>query len=146
MFGAAPLCGNPVAVVLDGGGLSDDDMATIARWTNLSETTFVLPPTDPGADYRVRILTPASELAFAGHPTLGTCHAWLAAGGTPAASDVVVQQSAAGLVRVRRGSARVRRPAIDPHRTRSRDRGRGGSRTWPRSGLRRAIRGARQRH
>ncbi|MBV9951039.1 MAG: PhzF family phenazine biosynthesis protein [Acidimicrobiia bacterium] len=103
VFGAAPLLGNPVAVVLDGEGLSDADMASIARWTNLSETTFVLPPTDPGADYRVRILTPASELDFAGHPTLGTCHAWLAAGGTPAAGDVVVQQSAAGLVRVRRG-------------------------------------------
>jgi PhzF family phenazine biosynthesis protein len=103
VFGAAPLRGNPVAVVLDGDGLADDTMAEIARWTNLSETTFVLPPTDPAADYRVRIFTPSAELDFAGHPTLGTCHAWLDAGGVPAASDVVVQQSAAGLVRVRRG-------------------------------------------
>jgi PhzF family phenazine biosynthesis protein len=103
VFGAVPLYGNPVAVVLDGEGLSDAEMAAIARWTNLSETTFVLPPTDRGADYRVRILTPSSELDFAGHPTLGTCHAWLEAGGAPSASDVVVQQSAAGLVRVRRG-------------------------------------------
>jgi PhzF family phenazine biosynthesis protein len=103
VFGAAPLRGNPVAVVLDGEGLSDADMAALARWTNLSETTFVLAPTEPGADYRVRIFTPSSELDFAGHPTLGTCHAWLESGGAPAADDVVVQQSAAGLVRLRRG-------------------------------------------
>ena len=76
-------------------------MAGLARWTNLSETTFVQPPSDPAADYAVRILTPGGELDFAGHPTLGTCHAWLAAGGRPAATDVVVQQSRAGLVPVR---------------------------------------------
>jgi PhzF family phenazine biosynthesis protein len=92
--------GNPVAVVLDGDGLSTERMRRFARWTNLSETTFVLPPTTADADYRVRIFTPTTELPFAGHPTLGTCHAWLAAaGGQP---DSVVQECAAGLVTVRR--------------------------------------------
>src|SRR5687767_9980779 len=76
-------------------------MQRIARWTNLSETTFVLAPTQPGADYRVRIFTPVDELPFAGHPTLGTCHAWLEEGGVPAGGDVVVQECVAGLVRVR---------------------------------------------
>src|SRR5215212_9410883 len=75
--------GNPVAVVLDGAGLDDDEMQRFAHWTNLSETTFVLPPSAPDADYRVRIFTPTLEVPFAGHPTLGTCHAWLGAGGTP---------------------------------------------------------------
>jgi PhzF family phenazine biosynthesis protein len=102
VFTATPYLGNPVAVVLDGGGLETAELQRFARWTNLSETTFVLAPTDPGADYRVRIFTPALELPFAGHPTLGTCHAWLAAGGVPAQADVVVQECAAGLVRVRR--------------------------------------------
>ena len=101
VFGARPGLGNPVAVVLDGEGLDDDAMGAFARWTNLSETTFVLPPTTPEADYRVRIFTPTSELAFAGHPTLGTCHAWLGAGRAPG-GDEVVQESAAGPVRVRR--------------------------------------------
>ena len=101
VFGAAPTLGNPVAVVLDAAGLSEAAMAGLARWTNVSETTFVGPPSDPEADYEVRILTPGGELDFAGHPTLGTCHAWLAAGGRPAAPDVVVQQSRAGLVPVR---------------------------------------------
>jgi len=103
VFGARPGLGNPVAVVLDGDGLDDDAMRAFARWTNLSETTFVLPPTTPEADYRVRIFTPTSELAFAGHPTLGTCHAWLGAGGN-ARGEEVVQESAAGTVRVRRPS------------------------------------------
>jgi PhzF family phenazine biosynthesis protein len=76
-------------------------MQRFANWTNLSETTFVLPPSTPGADYHVRIFTPVSELPFAGHPTLGTCHAWLAALGTSKHADVVVQQCAAGLVPVR---------------------------------------------
>ena len=76
--------GNPVAVVLDGDGLSDEAMQRFAHWTNLSETTFVLPPESRDADYRVRIFTPGRELPFAGHPTLGTCHAWLEAGGCPA--------------------------------------------------------------
>ena len=81
VFTGTPYLGNPLAVVLDGSNLSDTDMQRFARWTNLSETTFVLPPTQPGADYRVRIFTPGGELPFAGHPTLGTCHAWLEAGG-----------------------------------------------------------------
>lgn len=93
--------GNPLAVVLDADGLSDADMARFAAWTNLSETTFVLPPTDPGADYRVRIFTPTTEFPFAGHPTIGTCHAWLEAGGTPKQDGVVVQECGAGLVTVR---------------------------------------------
>ena len=83
VFTAEPLRGNPLAVVHDAEGLDDARMAAFARWTNLSETTFLLPPTDPAADYRVRIFTPGGELPFAGHPTLGSCHAWLAAGGRP---------------------------------------------------------------
>lgn len=93
--------GNPLAVVLDADGLSADEMQRFASWTNLSETTFLLPPADPAADYRVRIFTPASELPFAGHPTLGSCHAWLAAGGRPRRTDVVVQECGVGLVEVR---------------------------------------------
>jgi PhzF family phenazine biosynthesis protein len=103
VFATGPCSGNPVAVVLDAEGLSDDDLRRFARWTNLSETTFVLPPTDPGADYRVRIFTPGEELPFAGHPTLGTCHAWLEAGGGPRAAGTVVQECGAGLVRIRVG-------------------------------------------
>jgi PhzF family phenazine biosynthesis protein len=80
VFTSTTYYGNPLAVVLDGAGLSDDEMQRFARWTNLSETTFVLPPTQAGADYRLRIFTPGGELPFAGHPTLGTCHAWLEAG------------------------------------------------------------------
>src|SRR5215218_2458155 len=106
VFTEAPYRGNPVAVVLDGDGLADDELARIADWTNLSETTSVLPPTQPGADYRVRIFTPSRELPFAGHPTLGTCHAWLQAGGQPAGDDVV-QECPAGLVRVRRADGRL---------------------------------------
>ena len=102
VFTDVPYAGNPVAVVLDGDGISDDDMQRVAQWTNLSETTFVLPPTTTDADYRVRIFTPAIELPFAGHPTLGTCHAWLAAGATPQRADEIVQECAAGLIRVRR--------------------------------------------
>jgi PhzF family phenazine biosynthesis protein len=101
VFSADPLSGNPLAVVHAAGGLSEAQMPALARWTNLSETTFLLPPTDPGADYRVRIFTPARELPFAGHPTLGSCHAWLAAGGKPREPRVVVQQCGVGLVRVR---------------------------------------------
>ena len=102
VFSAEPLLGNPVAVVHEAGGLSDDAMRRFARWTNLSETTFLLPPRDERADYRVRIFTPGQELPFAGHPTLGTCHAWLEAGGAPARPGVVVQECGAGLVPVRR--------------------------------------------
>ena len=101
VFTAEPYRGNPVAVVLDGAGLSTGQMQRFAHWMNLSETTFVLPPSDPGADYQVRIFTPAAELPFAGHPTLGTCHAWLAAGGTPRQEGTVVQQCLAGLVTLR---------------------------------------------
>ena len=105
VFTAAPGYGNPVAVVLDGTGLDDAAMQHFARWTNLSETTFVLPPTDAQADYALRIFTPGGELPFAGHPTLGSCFAWLAAGGQPKRSDVVVQQCAKGLVPIRREGA-----------------------------------------
>jgi len=94
--------GNPVAVVLDAADLDDGQMQQVANWTNLSETTFVLPPVAAGADYRVRIFTPISELPFAGHPTLGTCHAWLEVGGAPASADVIVQECAAGLIPLRR--------------------------------------------
>jgi PhzF family phenazine biosynthesis protein len=102
VFTSEPFLGNPVAVVLDGDGLADDELQTFARWTNLSETTFVLPPTDGRADYWVRIFTPGSELPFAGHPTLGTCHAWLQDGGVPHHEDEIVQQCGAGLIRIRR--------------------------------------------
>lgn len=107
VFTDAPLLGNPLAVVHDAQGLSDEQMQAFARWTNLSETTFLLPPTDATADYSVRIFTPRRELPFAGHPTLGSCHAWLEAGGTPHSGDTVVQQCAAGLIRVRRNGARL---------------------------------------
>lgn len=107
VFTAVPLRGNPLAVVHDAQGLSDAQMADFARWTNLSETTFLLPPDGAEADYRVRIFTPGGELPFAGHPTLGSCHAWLAAGGVPRDAAVVVQQCGVGLVRVRRASDRL---------------------------------------
>jgi PhzF family phenazine biosynthesis protein len=107
VFTTTPYLGNPVAVVLDATGISDEEMARFARWTNLSETTFVLPPGDGEADYRVRIFTPTVELPFAGHPTLGTCHAWLEAGGTPGRDGTIVQECAAGLVRVRRGASQL---------------------------------------
>lgn len=107
VFTAQPLKGNALAVVIDGAGLSDDEMAAFARWTNLSETTFLLPPTDPAADYRVRIFTPGGELPFAGHPTLGSAHAFLASGGDAKKPGEVVQQCAIGLVRVKRDGARL---------------------------------------
>jgi hypothetical protein len=102
VFASTPYAGNPVAVVLDGEGVDTAAMQRFAHWTNLSETTFVLPPSNPEADYRVRIFTPVSELPFAGHPTLGTCHAWLEGGGRPQREDVIVQECDAGLVPVRR--------------------------------------------
>ena len=107
VFSAVPLKGNPLAVVHAAKGLSDATLAAFARWTNLSETTFLLPPTDPAADYRVRIFTPGGELPFAGHPTLGSCHAWLAAGGVPRQNGMVVQECGVGLVRIRRSGARL---------------------------------------
>jgi len=107
VFTDTPLRGNPLAVVHAAQGLDDATMAAFARWTNLSETTFLLPPEDPGADYRVRIFTPGGELPFAGHPTLGSCAAWLAAGGQPRATGEVVQECGVGLVRIRRDGARL---------------------------------------
>jgi PhzF family phenazine biosynthesis protein len=104
VFTTTPYRGNPVAVVLDGSDLTTEQMQRVAHWTNLSETTFVLPPTDPGADYRVRIFTAVAELPFAGHPTLGTCHAWLENGGSPKNAESVVQECQAGLVPVRRSA------------------------------------------
>ena len=103
VFFAEPLRGNPVAVVHDADGLSEEEMQRFADWTNLSETTFLLAPTDPAADYRLRIFTPNTELPFAGHPTLGSAHAWLEAGGVPRSEGEIVQQSGGDLVRVRRG-------------------------------------------
>lgn len=107
VFTATPLKGNPLAVVHDAGDLDAGVMAAFARWTNLSETTFLLPPTDARADYRVRIFTPGGELPFAGHPTLGSCHAWLAAGGRPGQDAMIVQECGVGLVRIRRDGTRL---------------------------------------
>ena len=107
VFTATPLKGNPLAVVHGAQGLDDETMAAFARWTNLSETTFLLPPEDASADYRVRIFTPGGELPFAGHPTLGSCAAWLVAGGQPRSVGLVVQECGVGLVRVRLEGARL---------------------------------------
>jgi PhzF family phenazine biosynthesis protein len=101
VFASAPYRGNPLAVVLDGAGLDAAVMQRFARWMNLSETVFLLPPTDPAADYRLRIFTPGGELPFAGHPTLGACHAWLEAGGRAKTPGCVAQQCAVGLVNIR---------------------------------------------
>ena len=111
VFTHQPGLGNPLAVVLDSEGLTEADMARFARWTNLSETTFVLPPSAEGAaggaDYRVRIFTPGGELPFAGHPTLGTCHAWLASGGQPHAPGLLIQECGVGLVRIRHSDSQM---------------------------------------
>jgi len=101
VFGESPFLGNPLAVVLDADGIDDGAMAATARWTNLSETTFVVPPTTGDADYRVRIWTPFGELPFAGHPTLGTCWAWRSNGGSSKQPGVTVQECGAGLITVR---------------------------------------------
>lgn len=101
VFAAAPFAGNPLAVVIDSDGLTSADMQRFANWTNLSETTFLLPPTTPDADYRVRIFTPVEELPFAGHPTLGSCHTWLAHH-EEHTRDTVVQECGVGLVTLRR--------------------------------------------
>ncbi len=103
VFSSEPLLGNPVAVVHDADGIGEEDMARFANWTNLSETTFLLDPTSDEADYRLRIFTPSSELPFAGHPTIGSAHAWLDAGGVPRTDGELVQECGAGLVRLRRG-------------------------------------------
>jgi PhzF family phenazine biosynthesis protein len=103
VFSTEPLKGNPVAVVHDADGMSDEEMQRFADWTNLSETTYLLSPTDPAADYRLRIFTPSEELPFAGHPTIGSAHAWLQSGGVPRDPDQLVQECGAGLLRIRRG-------------------------------------------
>jgi PhzF family phenazine biosynthesis protein len=121
VFTDTPLRGNPLAVVHGAEGWSDAQMQTFARWTNLSETTFLSTPTSPEADYRVRIFTPGGELPFAGHPTLGSCHAWMENGGRPKQSGRVVQQCGVGLVDIRLDGDRAafaapptRREAVDP--------------------------------
>jgi PhzF family phenazine biosynthesis protein len=117
VFSAGALDGNPLAVVHAAQELSEARMAQLARWTNLSETTFLLPPKDPAADYHVRIFTPGGELPFAGHPTLGSCHAWLSAGGKPRKAGLVVQQCGVGLVRVRCDGPRLEFAAPPLRRT-----------------------------
>jgi PhzF family phenazine biosynthesis protein len=107
VFASAPLRGNPLPVVVDADSLSDEAMAAFANWTNFSETTFLLEPIDPGADYRVRIFTPTRELPFAGHPTLGSCQVWLNQGHTPKQAGVVVQECGAGLIRIKRDGDRL---------------------------------------
>ena len=117
VFSADALSGNPLAVVQEATGLAETQMAALARWTNLSETTFLLQPTDPAADYHVRIFTPFGELPFAGHPTLGSCHVWLAAGGKPRHPGKVVQQCGVGLVEVRCDGERLEFAAPPLRRT-----------------------------
>ena len=107
VFGSVGLDGNPLAVVHDADGLDAAQLQRFARWTGLSETTFLLPPTSDEADYRVRIFTPSQELPFAGHPTLGSAYAWLSAGGRPRAYGLVVQECGAGLVRLRQDGERL---------------------------------------
>lgn len=107
VFTTEPYRGNPVAVVVDGDGVDTESMQRFARWTNLSETTFVLAPSVPEADYRVRIFTPVGELPFAGHPTLGSCHAWLETGGRPGDPDRIIQECGAGLIPIRRAESRL---------------------------------------
>jgi PhzF family phenazine biosynthesis protein len=118
VFTATPYLGNPLAVVLDGGGLSTAEMQHFTNWTNLSEATFLLPPEHPEADYKVRIFCPGRELPFAGHPTLGSCHAWLQAGGEPKnwgqtpitdpnLSGVIIQECGIGLIKIRRDGERL---------------------------------------
>ena len=118
VFSQLPLLGNPVAVVHDADDLGEEEMQAFARWTNLSETTFLLAPSDPAADYRLRIFTPGGELPFAGHPTLGSAHAWLEGGGRPQGADVV-QECGAGLVRIRRTGSPGRLAFAAPPLTRS---------------------------
>jgi PhzF family phenazine biosynthesis protein len=115
VFADTPLLGNPLAVVHGADALDAGRMQAFARWTNLSETTFLLAPTDPAADYRVRIFTPGGELPFAGHPTLGSCHAWLERGGRPKTPGQVVQDCGVGLVRLRleQGRAAFAAPSLE---------------------------------
>ena len=106
VFASRPLKGNPLAVVIDADAISKQTMAALANWTNLSETTFLLRPTNPLADYRVRIFTPERELPFAGHPTLGSCQVWLSSGGKPKHAQIV-QECSAGLIKIRRDDERL---------------------------------------
>lgn len=107
VFATDAFSGNPLAVISEAQGLTDAQLQATARWLNLSETTFLLPPTDPSADFRVRIFTPAEELPFAGHPTLGSAHAWLEAGGTPRTAGLLVQECGVGLVQLRSDAGRL---------------------------------------
>jgi PhzF family phenazine biosynthesis protein len=107
VFSEVPYLGNPLAVVVDAEGLSTETMQHFANWTNLSETTFLLPPTHPQADYKVRIFTGSEEFPFAGHPTLGSAHTWLQAGGVPKTEGVLLQECGAGLVRVKHDAGRL---------------------------------------
>jgi len=107
VFGSDPISGNPLAVITGAGDLPAEEMLRLTRWFNLSETTFLLPPVHPEADYRVRIFTLDRELPFAGHPTLGTCRAWLQGGGVPKGGAEIVQECGAGLVRIRRDQGRL---------------------------------------
>jgi len=100
VFTSEPTRGNGLAVIVDGDGLSVQQMQRFAAWTQLAETTFLMPPTDPGADYKVRIFTPAREIPFAGHPTLGSCAAWLQSGGQPKNAGTVKQECAVGIVTI----------------------------------------------
>jgi PhzF family phenazine biosynthesis protein len=126
VFAERPFTGNPLAVVFEADDLSTDEMQRLTRWMNLSETAFLVAPTSPEADYRVRIFTLDREMPFAGHPTLGACHAWLAAGGRPRHDDRVVQECGAGLVPIRRIAAGlafaapplVRRGSVDESKMR----------------------------
>ncbi|MFT5534429.1 MAG: PhzF family phenazine biosynthesis protein [Burkholderiaceae bacterium] len=105
VFSEQPFSGNPLAVVFDADGLSTEQMQAITRWLNLSETAFLLTPDDPLADYRLRIFTLDRELPFAGHPTLGGCHAWLSGGGTPRHGQEIIQECGAGLIPIRRSAS-----------------------------------------
>jgi PhzF family phenazine biosynthesis protein len=107
VFAAAAFTGNPVAVVHHAVGMTDAEMSALAKWTNLSETTFLLPPSDPAADYRLRIFSPRGELSFAGHPTIGSGHAWLEAGGSPRRSGQLVQECGIGLVELRQRGGKL---------------------------------------
>jgi PhzF family phenazine biosynthesis protein len=113
VFSSEPFRGNPLAVVHGAEGLTDEQLARFASWTNLSETAFLLPPTRPGADYRLRIFTVAQELPFAGHPTLGSALAWMEAGGVPSSGGEIVQECAGGLVRIRYDEQRLAFAAPD---------------------------------
>jgi len=107
VFGAGPLSGNPLAVVIGADALATEEMQRLTRWFNLSETAFLLTPTHPQADYRVRIFTLDREMPFAGHPTLGSCHAWLSAAGSPQKEAEIIQECGAGLVSIRRDHGRL---------------------------------------